>query len=167
MRIFWYGRFLALAALLSLLALGSAAAQTTTPTSQSPSLLVKLVPGLSDAEQAAIIFRNGGTEIAALPALRLHVIAVAPADVATVLARFLSDPAVERAEENQTRVWEALPSDPLYSAQWALPKIGWDSVFGAITPQGTARVAILDTGIDGRHPDLAGGGSRYLDPRWL
>jgi hypothetical protein len=123
------------------------AQQTPTPpaTSQSPSLLVKLVAGLSPAEQAAVIFRNGGTEILTVPALRLHVIAVAPADVSTLLARYLSDPAVERAEENKTRVWEALPSDPLYSAQWALPRIGWDTVFGGITPQGTARVATLDT----------------------
>src|SRR4029453_12586064 len=48
------------------------------------------------------------------------------------------------------------PSDPLYQNQWALPRIGWDLVFGNLVPTGAAKVAVLDTGIDALHPDLAG-----------
>src|SRR5665811_1998867 len=42
------------------------------------SLIVKLVPGLSTADQEAVILRNGGTQTSSVPALRLHTIEVSP-----------------------------------------------------------------------------------------
>src|SRR5438093_3918287 len=129
------------------------AAQTPSSTS---SLLVKLVDGLSAQEQADVIARNGGVEISSIPALRLHVIQVAPADLPQFLANYQADPQVVNAEENKTRQSQAFPTDPLYPNQWSLPKIGWDQVFGAVTPMGSAIVAVLDTGVDAQHPDLAG-----------
>src|SRR5437667_3536105 len=139
------------------------AAQTPSPTS---SLLVKLVDGLSVQEQADVIARNGGVEISSIPALRLHVVQVAPADLPQVLANYQADPQVVNAEENKTRQSQAFPTDPLYPNQWALAKIGWDQVFGAVMPTGSAIVAILDTGVDAQHPDLAGNvipGTSILD----
>src|SRR3989475_7057073 len=73
---------------------------------------------------------------------------------------------VVTAEENKTRQSQAFPADPLYPNQWSLPKIGWDQVFGALTPTGSAIVAVLDTGVDAQHPDLAGNvipGTSILD----
>src|SRR5438445_8686238 len=120
------------------------------------SLLVKLVDGLSSALQADVIARNGGVERSVIPALRLHVIDVLPSELEAVRANYQADPRVVSVEENRTRVWEAVPADPLYGYQWALPKIAWDQVFGNVTPTGTAKVALLDTGVDALHPDLAG-----------
>src|SRR5207253_3464482 len=68
--------------------------------------------------------------------------------------------------ETQTRQSPAFPTDPLYPNQWALAKLGWDQVFGAVMPTGSAIVAILDTGVDAQHPDLAGNvipGTSILD----
>src|SRR5437773_1121981 len=124
--------------------------------SAGSSLLVKLAPGLSPEQQAEVIARNGGLEISSIPALRLHVIQVAPADLPQILARYQADPQVVNAEENKTRQSQAFPADPLYPNQWSLPKIGWDQVFGTVTPMGSAIVAVLDTGVDAQHPDLAG-----------
>src|SRR5438445_4612337 len=120
------------------------------------SLLVKLVDGLSPALQADVIARNGGIERSVIPALRLHVIDVLPSELAAVRANYQADPRVVSVEENRTRVWETVPADPLYGYQWALPRIAWDQVFGNVTPSGTAKVALLDTGVDALHPDLAG-----------
>lgn len=53
----------------------------------------------------------------------------------------------------------ALTNDSLYSNQWALPKISWDkldataSAFNISSP--SAVIAIIDTGVDYNHPDLA------------
>src|SRR5207248_2967570 len=60
-------------------------------------------------------------------------------------------------------------SDPKRSALWrpvSLPQIGWDNVYGSITPSSSATVAVLDTGVDASHPDLAGAlapGKNLLD----
>jgi subtilisin family serine protease len=47
------------------------------------------------------------------------------------------------------------PNDPYYSSQWALEKIGAPVAWGYTTGQSTI-VAVLDTGTDLDHPDLAG-----------
>ena len=47
-------------------------------------------------------------------------------------------------------------TDPGYTSQWALPKIGWDQVHGVSDPKGSATIAVLDTGVDANAPDLAG-----------
>jgi hypothetical protein len=120
------------------------------------SLIVKFVPGLTPSEQAAMIARNGGVEISSVPALRLHTVQVDSTQLATITDSYRADPQVVRVEVNKVRQSDAVPSDPLYVQQWALPRIGWDQVFGVAVPIGTATVAVLDTGIDATHPDLAG-----------
>ena len=64
------------------------------------------------------------------------------------------------------RTAEADPNDTSYGDQWSLPKIGWNNVYGTVVPSGSAVVALLDTGVDASHPDLAGqlvGGTSILD----
>jgi hypothetical protein len=53
------------------------------------------------------------------------------------------------------RVIKAPPNDSLYAHQWALPKISWDHAYGVVPIPGSAKIAILDTGIDATHPDLS------------
>ncbi len=159
-------RVILLATALTLLAVLSVPLASIAQTSLSSSLLVKLIGGLTPDQQAQVIARNGGIEISSIPALRLHVIQVAPADLAQVLASYQADPQVANAEENKTRQSQTFPADPLYPNQWSLPKIGWDVVFGTVTPSGSVIVAVLDTGIDAQHPDLAGNvipGTSILD----
>jgi subtilisin family serine protease len=137
--------------LLPLLLASSGAAQT----SATSSLLVKLVAGLTADQETNVIARNGGVAISSIPALHLYVVAVPASDVDVVAARYQADPQVRHVEANKTRVSESIPSDPLYGNQWYLPRTGWDQVFGSVTPAGTAKVALLDTGVDATHPELA------------
>ncbi len=119
------------------------------------SLIVKMVRGLSAEEQLAVIERNGGVLKSSIPQLRMYVVEVPEADVEAVMERYGNDPAVASVELNQTRKVEGVPSDAMLGDQWALPKIGWDTVYGnEVMPAGTAKIAILDTGIDASHPDL-------------
>ena len=124
--------------------------------SSASSLIVKLASGLSSDEQAAVFARNGGVRTSSIAPLRLHVVEVPADQLVAVLSSYRGDPLVESVEENTTRRSEGIPSDALYIKQWALPRIGWDAVYGAVVPTGMTTVAILDTGVDGRHPDLTG-----------
>jgi subtilisin family serine protease len=67
----------------------------------------------------------------------------------------------------------APPSDPLYPQQWALQAIGWSRVWNPAAASATVKIAVLDTGVDASHPDLAGrmaagqsftGGNPATDP---
>jgi len=138
----------------------------TTPLVSTSSLIVKVIAGLTADQQAAVVGRNGGTVTSTIPALRLLVVSVPQEEVAAALARYQADAQVQSIEENKVRVSESIPSDALYANQWALPRIGWDQVFGVITPTGSAKVALLDTGVDASHPELAGkvaAGTSILD----
>src|SRR5438067_1640765 len=100
---------------------------STSPAQPAPSapssLIVKLVAGLSADEQVAVITRNGGTETSSVRALRLHIVQVDTDQLDAILANYQADPQVVRAEVNQTRESNAIPSDPLYPSQWALRQI--------------------------------------------
>src|SRR5450759_1221546 len=114
--------------------------------------IVTFAAGISASAQAASLTAAGATDDGAIPALRMH--AVRASDAAVVLLN--ADTSVARVEVDTSRSAEASPSDPSYPTQWSLPKIGWDQAFGTVTPTGSAIVAILDTGVDADHPELAG-----------
>lgn len=62
---------------------------------------------------------------------------------------------IEFAELNRRLPPGLIPNDPSYGSQWFHPKIGddkaWDITFGS----SEIIIAILDTGVDSTHPDLA------------
>src|SRR5438128_2636699 len=122
----------------------------------SASFIVKLANGLSADEQQAVIARNGGTETASVAALRLHTIETSGGTLGQTIQSYQSDSQVKSVERDKIRSAGAAPSDAAYPDQWALPKIGWDSVYGTVSPAGSATIAVLDTGVDSSQPDLAG-----------
>jgi len=70
------------------------------------------------------------------------------------VAAYNNDPQVEYAQLNHIVSINLTPNDPLYSQQWALPKIdapvAWDISIGS----SEVIVAVLDTGVDYNHRDL-------------
>ncbi len=48
-----------------------------------------------------------------------------------------------------------IPNDPLYNSQWGIPVTKIDVVWNTTTGDSTGIIAILDTGVDWQHPDLA------------
>src|SRR3990172_8182174 len=119
-------------------------------------LIVKLAAGLSHEQQAAVILSHGGVETAVIDVLRLHMVAVAPETVEDSISAFAADPAVVSVDLDLPRAAEAVPNDPGYADQWALPLIGWEDIYGVVAPLGSSTIAVLDTGVDAGTPDLAG-----------
>ncbi|MET0335989.1 MAG: S8 family serine peptidase, partial [Rhizobacter sp.] len=77
---------------------------------------------------------------------------------ATLLAikRLRADPAVAYAEPNYIRRAHATPVDPFYRLQWHYPLINLPQAWDVTTGSNTVRVAVIDTGVLLRHPDLQG-----------
>ena len=74
----------------------------------------------------------------------------------SVAEKLSRDPAVAYVEPDYIVSRTANANDPLLSQQWALPKIKAAEAWKMTKGSHTVSVAIIDTGIDYRHPDLQG-----------
>jgi thermitase len=66
-------------------------------------------------------------------------------------------PEVEFAEVDILVPPSRLPNDPLFASQWHLAKISSSSAWDQSTGYSGLIIAVLDTGVDGTHPDLSSG----------
>jgi thermitase len=119
-------------------------------------LLVIRKPGAAPHALRADCAELEAEEIGDNPKLRMHRIRV-PRHRLEAVKRHLERRAdVEGVEENQRFEPESIPDDPLFSSQWHLPLIGADRAWDQQPAGAPIVIAILDTGIDLDHPDLAG-----------
>jgi subtilisin family serine protease len=148
-----------------LLGCPAAGAQRTSAAKQAPSparyvsnrLLVKFKRRARPQEITAALRAAGVTVKRTIPRLGLRVLAVQPDKRDQALAYLRRTNVVARAEKDV--VYERLettPDDAYWSEQWGLRKIrlpeAWDRTHGSTN----VVVSVLDTGVDGTHPDLAG-----------
>ncbi len=163
---------------LALLALVLGASGAATPAS-AKSLKAKAVPGelivgfkdgVSDAERRQLLRRIGGGEKRRFDRIRGALVAVSPSRRDAVLAELRADPLVRYVEPNYVLETAALPDDPLYNRLWGLSNTGqlvngWpgtpdadadvDAAWSVTTGDPSVVVAVIDTGVDQSHPDLA------------
>jgi len=63
-------------------------------------------------------------------------------------------PMVELVERHALRYPLEVPNDPLFSEQWALPKVAAPSAWNFTRCEPDVIIAVIDTGVDFHHPDL-------------
>jgi hypothetical protein len=126
-------------------------------------LLVRFAPEVPNAHARGLIVAAGARSVGILPQIGIHVVELPDAADETAYARFLeAQPEVEFAELDHIRAMDATPDDPYYSSEWHLPKISAPNAWDSTTGSSQVVIAILDTGVDGTHPDLS---SKML-PGW-
>ena len=77
-------------------------------------------------------------------------------DPAAFAERLKRDPRIEYAEPNYYLQLQSVPNDPLYTEQWHLREFGLEQAWDIETGTGDVTIAIIDSGIDRDHADLAG-----------
>jgi subtilisin family serine protease len=91
-----------------------------------------------------------------LPTLGIDVYQTDAAEAERALAALRRDPAVELAEANRPLRLLSTPNDPRLGDQWNMRQIQATEAWDIGTGGGDVVVAVLDSGIDPSHPDLAG-----------
>jgi subtilisin family serine protease len=137
----------------------SAQAQPGAPTAKTVQfakgrLLVRARAGLKDKDLDQILRGHAAKRVDRIEQIDVHIVEL-PAQASEVaMAQVLRRHRHLKFAELDVAVPPSmLPNDPYYGNAWHLPKIGapaaWDVSSGA-----GVTVAILDSGIDGSHPDL-------------
>ena len=76
-------------------------------------------------------------------------------NVKAIAARLSADPRIEYAEPDYFFSIDADPNDPFYPIQFQFPQVKAPAAWDIATGDPTVIVAIIDTGVDWDHPDLA------------
>src|SRR5262245_23851867 len=127
-----------------------------TPPTQAPvsEVLVRWQPAAIARGMPAV--PPGLAHAGRLPALGIDVYRADAAEAEHAVAALRRDPAVELAEANRPLHLLATPNDPRLGDQWNMRQIQAPEAWDIGTGGGDVVVAVLDSGIDPSHPDLAG-----------
>ena len=120
-------------------------------------VLVRFKPGTPEGEARGLIAARGAIIGRAVSGTGFVRVLTGSSTAEALVAQLRRDPRVAEASLNHIRSIAAVPNDPLYKQyQAALRSIRMESAWGVTTGSTSYKVAIVDTGVDLNHPDLAG-----------
>ncbi len=118
-------------------------------------ILVQPKDAAPEAALQAVFAGHGARQAGAIHQINVRILHVPEARLGRVLESLKHNPLIEFAEPDYLFAQAAVPSDTYYSLEWHLPKIAapaaWDTTVGS----SNVVIAVLDSGVDGTHPDLA------------
>jgi type VII secretion-associated serine protease mycosin len=125
------------------------------PEYEAKSVLVKFKRKATTSARKAALAKVRGTSNVAVTEDTVTV--TGDLSAPELLKKVKADPAVELASLNFIRHKLATPNDPLYANyQKYLPTVRVNQAWDLSKSAGSQTIAVLDTGVDAGHPDLAG-----------
>lgn len=119
-------------------------------------ILVQPRPGLPEAELEKILKTHGGKSVGKIEAIDVHIVQLPEnASEKAVAALLTKNPHLKFAELDYLLQATGTANDPYFASAWHLPKVGAPTAWENSTGNGIT-IAILDSGVDSSHPDLAG-----------
>ncbi len=118
-------------------------------------VLVKFRPGVAAAAQMQVYSRQEGSVIGGINKLGIVSVKVPPGKLQEKLRGYRSESSVEFAEPDYKVKVFGTPDDPFFPNQWGMTKIQLPQAWDVTTGNSTVIIAILDTGVDQDHEDLA------------
>lgn len=112
--------------------------------------------GVSDEEVAGLLAAHGGRTTRKIEAINAHVVELPENVNEKAIAALLNHhPKLQYADVDLILSPDFIPNDTYYPSSWHHPKIGSPSAWDLSIGSGVT-IAILDSGVDSTHPDLAG-----------
>jgi subtilisin family serine protease len=119
-------------------------------------LLLRFKPGVSWRSGEKVLKDFGLEVLEEIPQIKVLVVSVPENALQRVKSALMRNPMVDFVEENAWVSPQVVPNDYYFSFQWHLSKIGAPDAWGISVGSSNVTVAVLDSGVDPSHPDLAG-----------
>jgi len=118
-------------------------------------ILVKFKPDVTLPEAAQIHRQLGGQVKDTIPGIGVQLVKVPKGQEKPKAKAYSSNPRVEYAEPDFIAQALGTPNDPGFANQWGMVKVQASEAWDVTTGSPDVTIAILDTGVDLDHPDLA------------
>jgi subtilisin family serine protease len=120
-------------------------------------LLIRFKKDVSIEEIEALHKRMGSTVLGKLPRLRVEKVKLrAGLSELEATRLYAASPIVDFVERHALRYPLKVPNDLFFTDQWALPRISAPGAWDFTCCEPGVVIAVIDTGVDYAHPDLAG-----------
>jgi len=118
-------------------------------------LLLKFKPGVSQLCKERILSSLALEVLDEIPQIETLVVSVPQDALFHVESALSHNPMIDSVEENRQIPPSAIPNDPYFGSEWHLTQISAPQAWDVSTGNANVIVAVLDSGVDPSHPDLA------------